>query len=77
VEKKSHPIYEVTITVTSLKERRRKMDKKKLLLFIVVTFPFVLLGAIAWVVYTGLAMGWNALDEIAVNMYKKEKENGS
>lgn len=53
------------------------MDKKKLLLFIAVTFPFVLLGAVAWVVYTGLAMGWNALDEIAANLYKKEKEDGS
>jgi hypothetical protein len=30
---------------------------------LIVLFPLVVVGGLAWLVYVGLAMGWNIVDE--------------
>ena len=38
--------------------------KTLIIVLFIITFPFVLIGSLAWLVWTGLAMGWNAVDEV-------------
>ena len=48
------------------------MNITKVLL--IVLFPLVVVGALAWLVYVGLAMGWNMVDElIQQQLYKENK----
>ena len=47
------------------------MDRR-VIIFLVVTSPIVLVGVIAWVIYCAIASGWNIADAF----YEKEKENG-
>lgn len=42
-----------------------EIETKKVFALTIVLFPLVLLGATAWLVWTGLAIGWNILDALA------------
>jgi len=51
-----------------------KPTAKRLVALTVLLLPIVFLGAIAWLVWTGLAIGWNILDEIADNVMTEPGE---
>ena len=48
------------------------MNTTKVLL--IVLFPLVVVGALAWLVYCGLAMGWNIADELTQQQLDKENK---
>lgn len=57
-------------TAINLKKRRRKMENRGLIVvFGAIFFPVILIGVTAWLLWTALAVGWNALDAIAEEMF--------
>ena len=49
-----------------------KRDRKKLIVFVLLVLPLALVGALAWVVYTGLATGWNIVDALSDELLKED-----
>ena len=45
-------------------------NRTKVTVFVILTFPVVLIGALAWVIYTALASGWSIMDAIAEELLR-------